>query len=125
MFVVVQEVFTLRVADVVVTSHEEVIVVLVHDISALLVFHIIDGDGDAVHVGLGDEVLTVGSRQLVPIPPRDDIVESVAVALVVDRHLVDRFALSVIRANLHLLATLVGIVGIKVGLHIKQLQLSV
>ena len=115
----------IAIPNIVSTSNKCFIVSLIHNVGALFVFDTIDGTFDAVHIGLGDEILTVGSRHLVPIPPRDDIVQSVAVALVVHRYLVDRFALSIIRADLHPSAIIVSIVGIKVGLHVKQLQFTV
>ena len=106
-------------------GHELVVVGLIHDIGALLVFDAVNGTGDTVHIGLGDEVLTVVRRQLLPIPPRDDIIQFVAVTLVVHPDLVNRFAVLVGGTDLHGLTILLGIVGIKVRLHIEQLQLTV
>ena len=109
-----------------VLSHELVVVGLVHDIGALLVFHTVDGTGDAVHIGLGDEVLTVAGRQLLPIPPRDDIIQLVTVALVVHPDLVDRLAVGIVdRADLHRIIAIRHLIGIEVRLHIEQLQLTV
>ena len=125
MIVVVQEAVALRITDVVGVGHELVIVALIHHVGTGLIFHTVDLDLDAVHIGLGDEVLTVARRQLVPIPPGDDIVQAIAVAFVVNEDLVDRLAVVADGTDLHRRTVLIGLVGIEVGLHVEQLQLTV
>ena len=89
----------------------------------------VDGAVLGVEVGHGDEVLAVLVRHLVPVPPGDDIVQTVGLVLVVHPYLIHQFAVGILdAANLHLLR-LVGrvrhIVGVEVGLHIEQLQAAV
>ena len=94
---------------------------VVHDVLAGGILHAVDGASLAVDIGLRDEALAVLVRHEVPVPPGDDLVQCVAVALVVHPHLLYLLAVLVEVANL-LRVLSVGPVGVEVGLHVEQLQ---
>ena len=98
---------------------------LVHHIFTHGIVRAADGAGHAVDVGVGDEVLAILIRHLLPVPPGDDFIQGVAVVVVVHPYLLNGLVVCVLGTNLHLLTGLVdGVVGVEVGLHVQQLQLT-
>ena len=103
-------------------------VCIVQDVGACFIVNPVDGTRLTVDVGVCDEVLAVGVRHLVPIPPGDNLVQPVAVVVVVHPYLVDGLAVLLLAAYLDGPALIVWVwhlVSIEVGLHVEQLQASV
>ena len=90
--------------------------IVLQDVGSCSIRSAINGTRIYIHAGLLNEVLLLVLRQLMPIPPRDNIVEQIGGTLVIDLHTVG--------TNL-VVSCLVSIIGIEAGLYVEQLQLTI
>ena len=92
-------------------------IVLQH-VGSCLIDLSINGTSIDINVGLLDKVLLLALRQLVPVPPSNDVVQMVDSTLVIDGN--------TISCNLLCLITvIICIIGIETRLYVEQLQFSI